>query len=85
MFSFLGKTSIANKFIGSLIAGGVGWATMVVASKSGPITAPEWVAGGTYLAISVQTYLLGNAPSTANPPLPNVPTLPPSGVPLTEV
>jgi hypothetical protein len=45
-----------------VIIGSLGWATMVVHSASGPITADEWLAGATVLATAVGVYTFSNTP-----------------------
>ena len=61
--TFAGRT---RKAAGVLIAGVYGWAGVVVASSSGPITAAEWLAlGGVGVAVAA-CYGLTNDP--AEPP-----------------
>lgn len=49
------------KTVAALVAGAIGWATLVVASDSVPITAEEWIAGGTALAVALGVYVVPNA------------------------
>lgn len=49
------------KVITALIAGAIGWATLVVHSASGPITADEWIQGATALAIALGVFVAPNA------------------------
>lgn len=53
----------ANKAITALVAGAIGWATLVVNSAPTAITAAEWIAGGTYLAIALGVYSVANKPA----------------------
>lgn len=50
----------ANKFITALVAGSIGWATLVVNSDPSRVTSSEWIAGGTYLAIALGVYQVAN-------------------------
>lgn len=50
-----------NKTITALVAGAIGWATLVVHSASNKITADEWIQGGTALAIALGVYAVGNS------------------------
>lgn len=55
----LGKYS---KLITALVSGAIGWATLVVNSAPASITAPEWIAGATYLAIALGVWAVPNTP-----------------------
>jgi uncharacterized membrane protein len=50
-----------RKTITALAVGGIGWATLVVTSDSAPITASEWIAGATALAIALGVYAVPNS------------------------
>lgn len=50
------------KTVTALVSGGIGWATLVVNSAPSAITAPEWIAGATYLAIALGVWTVPNAP-----------------------
>lgn len=50
----------ANKTITALVAGAIGWATLIVNSAPTEITAAEWIAGGTYAAIALGVYTVAN-------------------------
>lgn len=52
----------ANKTITALVAGAIGWATLVVNSAPKAITGPEWIAGATYAAIALGVYTVANKP-----------------------
>ena len=61
---FLGQT---RKAVGTLIVGVYGWATTVILSSSGPITAVEWLAlGGVGVAVAA-VYGLTNDPPPPPP------------------
>lgn len=49
-----------RKTITAVVVGAIGWATMVVASASGPITSAEWIAGATALAVALGVYGVPN-------------------------
>lgn len=49
-----------RKTITAIVTGAIGWATMVVASNSGPITPAEWIAGATALATALGVYAVPN-------------------------
>jgi hypothetical protein len=49
-----------RKTVTALVTGAIGWATLVVTSGSGPITAEEWIAGATALAIALGVYSVSN-------------------------
>jgi hypothetical protein len=53
-----------GKTITALATGAIGWATLVVNSASGPITAGEWIAGATALATALGVYAVSNAPQS---------------------
>ncbi len=53
-------TGNANKFITAIVAGAIGFATLVVNSASSSITASEWIAGATYLATALGVYAVAN-------------------------
>jgi hypothetical protein len=50
-----------TKTIAAVVVGAIGWATLVVQSSSGPITATEWIAGATALATALGVFALPNA------------------------
>jgi hypothetical protein len=52
-----------TKTITAVVVGAIGWATLVVNSASGPITANEWIAGATVLATALGVYALPNSES----------------------
>lgn len=49
-----------RKTITAVVTGAIGWAAMVVASDSAPITGPEWIAGATALAVALGVYAVPN-------------------------
>lgn len=49
------------KLVAALVAGSIGWATLVVNSPAAAISASEWIAGGTYLAVALGVYSVPNA------------------------
>ena len=49
------------KTITAVVAGAIGWATLVVNSDPSAITASEWIAGATYLAVALGVYVAPNA------------------------
>lgn len=51
------------KFIGAIITGAIGWATMVVNSAPASITATEWIAGATFIAASLVVFGVPNTPA----------------------
>jgi hypothetical protein len=53
-----------GKTISALIAGAIGWATLVVHSAPSAITADEWIQGATALAIALGVYAVANAPQS---------------------
>lgn len=55
---------VYSKLITALVAGAIGFATLVVNSASGPITASEWITGATYLATALGVYAVANAPAS---------------------
>ena len=56
----------SRKAVGTLIGGLYGWATLVVTSASGPITAAEWLALGGVGVTVAAVYGLAN---DSQPPL----------------
>ena len=67
MTTFLAQT---RKAIGTLIVGVYGWATYVVTSASGKVTAEEWLAlGGVGVAVAAVYGLTNDAPLPADPPV----------------
>lgn len=50
-----------TKSITALVAGAIGWATLVVNSAPSAISAAEWIAGGTYLAVALGVWALPNS------------------------
>lgn len=59
-----------SKVITALVAGAIGWSTLVVNSPSASITGPEWIVGATYLASALGVYAVTNdtTPPVAPPP-----------------
>ena len=57
-----------RKALTPIVMGGIGWATLVVQSPSGPITSSEWLMGGTILASALGVYAISNTPVV--PPTP---------------
>lgn len=55
------KLAEYRKTIAAVVIGGIGWATAVVSSPSGPITSTEWIAGATALATALGVYAWANA------------------------
>lgn len=53
---------IYSKTVTALIVGAIGWASLVVHSTSGPITADEWIVGATALASAFGVFVVKNAP-----------------------
>jgi hypothetical protein len=51
-----------SKLITAVVAGAIGWATLVVHSPAGHISAGEWIDGATYLAIALGVYAVPNQP-----------------------
>jgi hypothetical protein len=49
-----------RKSITAIVAGTVGWVTLVVNSSPTAITGPEWIAGATALAIALGVYAVPN-------------------------
>lgn len=41
-----------NKLVTAVVAGAIGWATLIVNSAPTSITSSEWIAGATYAAIA---------------------------------
>lgn len=56
-----------RKTVLAIITGLLGWATMVVASPSGPITAPEWIALATAIVTALGVYAVPNMTAGAAP------------------
>lgn len=54
-----------RKTITALVVGAVGWATLVVNSAPSNITATEWIAGATYLAVALGVW---GVPNVLNKP-----------------
>lgn len=48
------------KLVTALVAGAIGFATLVVNSAPTAITAPEWIVGATYLATALGVYVVPN-------------------------
>lgn len=55
------------KLITALVAGAIGWATLVVNSPASAISASEWIAGATYLAVALGVFAVPNA-AQSDPP-----------------
>ena len=49
-----------TKFITAIVAGAIGWATLVVNSAPADISASEWIAGATYLAVALGVWAVPN-------------------------
>jgi predicted RecA/RadA family phage recombinase len=56
------KLNEYRKTITAVVTGAIGWATLVIVSDPVAITAPEWVAGATALAIALGVYAVPNDP-----------------------
>lgn len=52
-----------NKLVVAVVAGVIGWATLVVNSPSHAITAQEWIVGLSYLASALGVYSIANVPA----------------------
>lgn len=50
------------KTVTAVVAGAIGWATMVTNSAPAHISAAEWIAGATALAVALGVYLVPNSP-----------------------
>lgn len=50
-----------GKTVTAVVAGAIGWATLVVNSAPAAISATEWIAGATYAAIALGVYQVKNA------------------------
>lgn len=50
-----------GKTITALVAGAIGWATLVVNSTQSAISASEWIAGATYAAVALGVYGVANS------------------------
>lgn len=48
------------KLVTAVVTGVIGWATLVVNSKAGPISASEWIVGATYLATALGVFTVPN-------------------------
>jgi hypothetical protein len=48
------------KTITAVISGAIGWGVMVVNSAPSAITASEWIAGATYLAVALGVFSVPN-------------------------
>lgn len=53
----------AKKTVTAVIVAVIGWTTLVVQSGSGAITATEWIAGATMLAMALGVYTVTNQPA----------------------
>ncbi len=53
-----------GKFVTAVVAGAIGWATLVVNSAPSAITASEWIAGATALATALGVLIVPNAASS---------------------
>jgi L-serine deaminase len=49
-----------SKLIAALVAGAIGWATLVVNSPAAHISAQEWIVGATYLASAFGVFVVPN-------------------------
>lgn len=50
-----------SKLVTALVAGAIGFATLVVNSAPTAITASEWIAGATYAAVALGVFVVPNA------------------------
>jgi L-serine deaminase len=58
-----------SKTIMAVVAGAIGWATLVVNSPAAHISAQEWIVGATYLASALGVFVVPNQqPLTDNNP-----------------
>jgi L-serine deaminase len=58
-----------SKVIAALVAGAIGFATLVVNSPAAHISAQEWIVGATYLATALGVFVVPNQqPLTDNNP-----------------
>jgi hypothetical protein len=49
-----------RKTVTAVVTGAIGWATLVVTSGSGPITAEEWIMLATVVATALGVYQIPN-------------------------
>ena len=61
MNPILAKLGPYAKTVAALIVGAIGWATLVVQSSSGPITATEWIALATVVATALGVFAIPNS------------------------
>jgi hypothetical protein len=57
----MSKLSAYKKTITAVVVGVIGWATLVVTSDATAISAEEWIAGATALAIALGVYAVPNS------------------------
>lgn len=62
-----------QKAIAALVAGGVGWAGVVIASTPTAITSSEWLGLAVVIATALGVYAVPNVPAPAKPPAPPAP------------
>lgn len=58
----MSKLNRYQKTIAALVTGALGWGFVVVASKSAPITAAEWLSLGVVTATALGVYAVPNSP-----------------------
>jgi predicted RecA/RadA family phage recombinase len=58
----LEKLKPYRKTIAAVATGAIGWGALVVASDAAAITATEWIAGATAIAIALGVYTVPNSP-----------------------
>lgn len=56
-----------SKMITALVAGAIGWATLVINSAPAHISAAEWIVGATYLATALGVFVVPNSPPVPPP------------------
>ena len=59
----IAKLAPYRKTIAAITVGLIGWGTQVVTSAQGPVTAQEWVALATVLAVTGGVYSVANKPA----------------------
>lgn len=57
------KLAPYRKTVTAVVTGLIGWGAVVIASPSGPITAPEWLMLATVVAQGLGVYAVANAPA----------------------
>lgn len=56
-----------SKTVVAVVAGVIGWATLVTTSPAAHISAQEWIVGGTYLVTALGVYQVTNQPPQVGP------------------